>query len=286
MIHELFEIHSRKGERLHADLRYSHLTEAKEPILVFLHGFKGFKDWGPIPMMMERLAKEGFVTINFNFSHNGVGEDPFALTELDRFAQTTFTRDLEEVHDVLGAITSSDIPIDPARFDRNRIGIIGHSRGAATAILAASQLASLTPVVALAPVATFERWTGRQAEIWKTQGYVEITNQRTGQVMRLNRGLLEDYEAHRGELDILKAAQKLAEQHKPLLVIVGSEDLTAPIAESEAIANAAKSDTTELAIVPRTGHTFGTEHPFAGMTPAFEKVIELTKEFFTRHLKQ
>ncbi len=294
MIHKQFVILSRNGEKLRADLRYV-ATPAfsrrgqgvvdPRPVIIFLHGFKGFKDWGPFPTMMERLAHAGFVTIAFNFSHNGVGDDLLNITELDRFAQTTFTRDIEEVQDVIRVIASGEgLPIDECEINRNRIGLMGHSRGAATAILAASKSTSVKAVVALAPVASFERWTERQAEVWKREGYTEITNQRTGQIMRLNRGLLDDFEMHREELDILIAAESLAQQQKPLLVVAGSEDLTAPVAESQSIADAARGERSELAIIPRTGHTFGTEHPFAGMTPAFEKVIELTSGFFNRYL--
>ena len=48
------------------------------PCIIYVHGFKGFKDWGFVPYTCEYFAKNGFFVISFNFSHNGVGEE---LTE-------------------------------------------------------------------------------------------------------------------------------------------------------------------------------------------------------------
>lgn len=283
MTHKQFVMYSSEGQKLRCDLRYAHVS-GKCPVIVFLHGFKGFKDWGPWPTLMNRLAEAGFITLAFNFSHNGIGEDLQNFTELDRFARGTFTRDLQEVCDVLRAVTESGLPIDPSLIDTTRIGLLGHSRGASTAILAARYTSNVKAVCALAPVATFGRWTERQADVWRESGHTELTNSRTGQILRLNSTLLDDYEQHRDRLNILQAAAHIAHRQKPLLIVAASEDMTAQLKEAEAIAKAATGPATKLEVVPRTGHTFGTEHPFAGTTPAFEKVAELTSSFFERTL--
>ena len=44
------------------------------PCLIFVHGFKGFKDWGFWPYIGNYFAKNRFFVITFNFSHNGIGE--------------------------------------------------------------------------------------------------------------------------------------------------------------------------------------------------------------------
>jgi dienelactone hydrolase len=290
MTHEHFVLLSREGQKLRCDLRYSEeknspaFSRRGQGVVVFLHGFKGFKDWGPWPTLMERLADAGFITLAFNFSHNGIGDDLLNFTEFDRFARNTFTRDIAEVSDILRAISENKLPIDPKLLDSTRIGLVGHSRGAATAILAARHASNVKAVCALAPVASFERWTPRQAQVWRDAGYTEITNQRTGQVLRLNSSLLDDYEQNRKRLNILEAAHEIAHHQKQLLVIAGAEDLTAPLKESEAIVQAAQAPTTELQIIPHTGHTFGTEHPFKGTTRAFEEVVQRTISFFERVL--
>jgi len=44
----------------------------QKPVVIFAHGFKGFKDWGHWEAIGEAFATAGFVFVKFNFSHNGV----------------------------------------------------------------------------------------------------------------------------------------------------------------------------------------------------------------------
>ena len=41
-------------------------------IVIFIHGFMGFKDWGAWHLMAKVFAKAGFFFVKFNFSHNGL----------------------------------------------------------------------------------------------------------------------------------------------------------------------------------------------------------------------
>jgi pimeloyl-ACP methyl ester carboxylesterase len=285
MIHQRFDLYSREGEILRADLRYEPTGEAK-PAIIFLHGFKGFKDWGPFPAILEDLARSGFVTVAFNFSHNGIGEDLMTFTELDRFAENTFTRELEEVGDVVRAVAACEsIPLSPVELDPNAIFLLGHSRGAAMAILAGGQRVGhasrlVRAVAALSPVSTYERYSERAKARWRAEGKFDVINQRTKQVMPINVTLLEDLEQHSEQLNILKAASEFPKQGKPLMLVCGSEDLITPLKETEAIAEAAKGPLTETHVIPRVGHTFGAEHPYKGMTEPLREVVELTKAFF------
>ena len=40
-------------------------TSALKPVVVFSHGFKGFKDWGPFNLMANNFAANGFVFVKF-----------------------------------------------------------------------------------------------------------------------------------------------------------------------------------------------------------------------------
>ena len=40
------------------------------PIIIFCHGYKGFKDWGAWNLMANAFVEAGFCFIKFNFSHN------------------------------------------------------------------------------------------------------------------------------------------------------------------------------------------------------------------------
>ena len=74
------------GERLSIS---SYLYESKFSgnSVIFVHGFKGFKDWGFVPYLCNYFAEQGFFTITFNFSHNGIGDNPLEFTELEKFAK-------------------------------------------------------------------------------------------------------------------------------------------------------------------------------------------------------
>jgi len=43
----------------------------KKPVVIFSHGYRGFKDWGPFNLIAEQFAEGGLVFVKFNFSHNG-----------------------------------------------------------------------------------------------------------------------------------------------------------------------------------------------------------------------
>lgn len=275
-----FTVSNARGDVVHGDVRYRDDGRAK-PVVVFCHGFKGFKDWGPFPAWGCHLAASGFVSVLFNFSHNGVApEQPTAFTELDKFADNTFTRELDDLDAVLDAVTGNqlvDVPIDA-----DRVGLMGHSRGGGTAILQAARDRRVRALVTWSAVAGFiERFTEAQIEDWTTQGYTEVVNSRTGQRMRLNRVLYDDTRAHRDELDITAAAATL---DVPWLIVHARDDEAVPFAEAEQLHTA--SSTAEL-VEAEGGHTFGGAHPFEGEVPAsLNAVWTRTISFFETHLAE
>lgn len=279
--HEATEIISSEGDKLRTDIRYLE-NGMKKPVLLFLHGFKGFKDWGPFPVVCERFAEQQFVAISFNFSHNGVADQLMEFTELDRFAHNTVSLELQEVHEVLAALLGGKLPIEASEFDPERIGVLGHSRGAALGVLAGAHYHEIKAVSAWAPVSRFDRFTPRQKEKWRQEGYLEVMNSRTGQRMKMNASFIDDLEKHKERLDIPHAAHRMTMAGKKLQIISASEDLTAPPKEAHEIQTAAGTMNSEVHILEKTGHTFGVEHPFKGMTPAFDRAMAMTIDFFKR----
>ena len=59
-----------KKKSILADI-YQSKTETATPIVIFCHGYKGFKDWGAWHLMLEAISKSKFCCVTFNFSHNG-----------------------------------------------------------------------------------------------------------------------------------------------------------------------------------------------------------------------
>ena len=60
--------------------------EEKLPLVIFAHGYKGYKDWGAWNLMAEKFAKNGFYFVKFNFSHNGTSlENPIDFCRFRKF---------------------------------------------------------------------------------------------------------------------------------------------------------------------------------------------------------
>ena len=272
-----FVLNTKKNEKIRiTTYGYENLETA--PCLIFVHGFKGFKDWGFWPYTGNFFAGKGFFVLSFNFSHNGIGEGVTEFAELDKFAKNTFSLELEELNEIIDTYLQNFF----GKRSGKKIGIIGHSRGGGDALIVSSKRKEIKAVVTWAAVANFNRYTKRQAKEWQRNGFFEVLNTRTNQMMRLNVSLLEDIEKNKTDLlNIEKAANNL---NKPLLVLHGEQDLSVPLKEGEQIYNWSNKELTEFHKIKATGHTFDITHPFEGSNPKFDSVLEKTLNFFKQHL--
>ncbi|MGO4276070.1 alpha/beta hydrolase family protein [Paenibacillus sp. TAF58] len=108
---------------------YEASSQPAKGILIICHGYKGFKDWGMFPHVAKALAEDVDV-ISINFSHNGVGADLLAFTELEKFARETYSKDLEDLHAVV-----NDRRYREGSANQKPILLLGHSRGAAVSLI-------------------------------------------------------------------------------------------------------------------------------------------------------
>ncbi len=84
-------------------LRVTSYGENNSRCIVYVHGFKGFKDWGFVPYIGQFLVVIGFFVLTFNFSYNGIGENATEFTELEKFAKNTFSREQRELSELIDA---------------------------------------------------------------------------------------------------------------------------------------------------------------------------------------
>ena len=75
----------------------------RQPLLLVLHGFKGYQDYGFFPHLTQQLANAGFAAARFNFSHSGMDEDITTFGRPDLFEQDTWSKQLDDVQAVLAA---------------------------------------------------------------------------------------------------------------------------------------------------------------------------------------
>ena len=250
----------------------------KSHCLIFVHGFKGFKNWGFVPDIGKYFANSGYFVLTFNFSHNGVGESLTQFDELDKFAENTFTREISELNELIAAYNFGFF----GNSSNKGIGLIGHSRGGAIALLTGSNNPEVKAVTTWASLSNLDRYSERQKKEWIERGYIEVLNTRTKQRMRLNSTLLEDIEQNKSSsLNIENAIKNLK---KPLLIIQGENDLAVPAREAETLYNWSDKQLTEYLLVPATGHTFDMKHPSEGSNPKFDTVLSTTINFFNNNL--
>jgi len=212
-----FTIDSDEGLPIRGDLD---VPEGARGLVVIVHGFKGFKDWGFFPWLAESLVRGGFAVCRFNMSRSGIGDDPENFDRLDLFADDTYSVQLADLRAAV-RYAQSHVALPTVLF--------GHSRGGGIALLGARDVAHLRGVVTWSAIARADRWDAATKEQWRRNGFMDVVNARTKQVMRTSTRILDDYESNRERLDIIGAAAAL---HVPLLVIHGGRDESVPVEES------------------------------------------------------
>lgn len=271
-------IKNEHGDNLNTDFRFpdTDLNSKKLPLVVFCHGFKGFKDWGAFPYYMEKIAEAGNFAVSFNFSYDGMGDnenDMIDFARLNLFAENTFSRELDDTRCIIDFLEKNK---ENYNYDFDNLILIGHSRGGGTAILKTAEDKRIKKLIVLSSVCNFNRYSDALKKKWKEVGYFEVMNTRTNQMMRLNYTLIEDIEKNSERLDIQKGISVI---DVPTLIIHGTQDITVDYSNAEDLYSRSNKDKTKLILIENTGHTFGAVHPYEGTTKAFEEVITLTLNF-------
>ncbi|HTO74310.1 MAG TPA: alpha/beta fold hydrolase [Gemmatimonadales bacterium] len=250
--------------------------DSPRPAVVITHGFKGFKDWGVFPILAERLARAGFVAVSLNVSGSGM-DDSGAGAWPERFGHNTFTAEAADLASVIAELRGGRLGVAAPSV----IGLLGHSRGGGTSILAAAGDGHIGSLVTWASIAHVDRWPDRGEE-WRRVGHIIIENTRTGEKWPMYTDVLDDVARNRdGSLDIRAAAARV---EAPWLIIHGSADTSVPFEEGQALFAASGRPTTELLEIKGGGHTFGAVHPWAGETAEIRQVMDRTVGWFGRTL--
>lgn len=272
------KIKNKHGDIINVDFRYCD-TDNKKPLVILCHGFKGFKDWGFFPYIMDRIAAEGNFAVSFNFTYNGTGDkddEQSDFTRLDLFAKNTFSRELDDLGSVIDFLFDQK---DELNYDSDNVSLLGHSRGGGIAILKTAEDNRINRLIVLASVNNFNRYNDVLKNKWKEVGYFEVLNSRTNQMMKMNYTLIEDLEKNNERLDIQKAIEKI---DVPVMFIHGTQDITVDYSNSEDLYSRSQKEKTELVLIDNAGHTFGAVHPYTGSTKALENVIDTIINFLKK----
>jgi dipeptidyl aminopeptidase/acylaminoacyl peptidase len=278
LVESPFTITNRSGDIIRGDVRYLAAPDAR-PLLLVCHGFTAFKDWGPFPYVGRRLAEAGFVTLTFNFSHNGVGEDTRRFTEYERFSRNTPGKELEDVQAILRTVEGGSV--GGATVDPGRIGMVGHSRGGAISILTAASDRRVGAVVAWATIGTFLRFTEDQRSEWIRTGYLPLRYGGARTLLRYHVSVLHDLEANSDRYNLRSG---IAQVCVPTLFLHGSDDDIVRPEEAKELYEASDKALTEFVVLEGAGHTLGARHPFQESNPVLERMLDLTTDWFKRKL--
>lgn len=275
-----FNFENRYGDSIFATATWTTETPgasgAPLPLVLLLHGFKGFRNWGFFPLAARRLADDGMLVVRMDFSLNGMRGTDDVVVSTEDFGRNTISREVDDVEDMIGYLLKSSDSIAReirARWD-GTLQLVGHSRGGGVAMLAGAKH-NAQGVVVWNSVGKWGRWSARQRNAWVDAGSIVIENARTGQKLPMDSAYVFDIERGRDSQSLITACATLSER---LLFIHAEHDMTVPLKEIQTLLDESEGEAS-LVIVPNTTHTFGITHPFEKTSPAFEDVLNKTSAF-------
>mgnify|MGYP005817365361 CR=1 FL=1 len=253
-------------------------TGTQKPLVIFCHGYKGFKDWGAWDLVAEAFAEADLFFVKFNFSHNGgTMEQPIDFPDLNAFAENNYSKELDDLEDLITFFRSTTNPFQ-AEIDPNELILIGHSRGGGIVTIKSSEDDRITKVITWASVSDFGKRTATSGELeqWKKDGVKYVLNGRTKQKMPHNYQFYEDFKANEHRLHIESAVKKIA---IPQLIIHATDDPSVAFSEAEALH--AWNTKSILFPIDNSDHVFGASHPWkADHPPApLKKVVQKSIDF-------
>ncbi len=253
-------------------------TAEKRPLVIFVHGYKGYKDWGAWDLMAGKFAKAGFFFVKFNFSHNGTSiDDPVHFADLEAFGNNNYSKELSD----LGVVIDHFIQ-DP-HVDPEKVILIGHSRGGGISIIKTFEDERISGLITLASVDTLDRFPqGDFFEKWKNEGVYYALNGRTKQEMPHYYQFYEDYEQNIHRFDVERAAE-MAKAH--MLIIHGTQDEAVDVKHAEHLH--ILNPNSELFLIEGGNHTFGAKEPWSDsdLPEDLNMVTEKCIDFLIKNIK-
>ncbi len=253
-------------------------TDRKAPLVIFCHGYKGFKDWGYWDIVARSFANRGVCFVKFNFSHNGGTVDqPIDFPDLEAFALNNFSIELDDLKVMMDHCCSNNF-VYHEHVDPKKLTLIGHSRGGGIVYIKASEDDRVEKVISWASVSDFEsRFSDEKSRAyWKENGVVYVENSRTKQQLPHYYQFYEDFIKNKPRFTIKDAVEKLT---IPNLVVHGTEDPTVNIKEGRKLYN--WSPRGEFLEIASGDHVFGGKHPWENkkLPQQMEQVVEASIAF-------
>ncbi len=257
------------------DLRFTEDSKEK-PLLIFCHGFKGFKDWGHFNLIADSFAEAGLIVLKFNFTYNGgTIAEVIDFPDLEAFSENNYLKEVEDIHHLIQLIEKREIAIPNWNGE---IFLLGHSRGGGMVTIAGSENEKVTKVVSWAGISDCIKRLPNDSELkkWQDEGVRYIMNGRTNQNMPMKYQFVESLLSNRDRLNIKSATQKM---NKPHLVLHGTNDDAVSVQNAKDIH--AWNPNSKLILIEEANHVFWGKHPWDEneLPKHSQKAVQATIEF-------
>jgi uncharacterized protein len=240
-------------------------------LVLFVHGYKGFKDWGAWSLAQEFFVANGIGFAKINLSHNGgTIDNPIDFPDLIAFGQNRYTYEIQDIAAAIDTL-SECIPLNGVS-----LWLIGHSRGGGDVVLSAHHpmVKGIITWAGIADIASrFPK--GEALHKWRETGVRFVENSRTQQNMPHYYSFYEDWENNQDRLNIRQHASRLS---KAALHIHGTNDQSVHFEEAKELASWTNGT---LHLIPEASHTFGASHPWRAehLPKDLELVCKLSIDF-------
>lgn len=288
------------------DIRFDGDIQQKSSLVIFLHGFKSFRNWGFIPYICSKFASAGFISLNLDFEFNGLLSENPVQFDIEKFAENNVSKELENINFLLSLLNelhsaktlqqvffknfasienSDDFDILYKILKQKwngKVSLVGHSRGGGISILAARENKIVEKIGLLAPIGYFDRYTPRLKAKWKDEGYLEFNDSMSKQMLKISADYIHDLEQNKDRFNIIELAETLA---NPVFIIHGENDLSVPLSEVEDLVNSLKKNeinqftSRNFVIIKKANHLFNINHPFEKSNSYLEEVCDLLISF-------
>ena len=254
---DYYEIEGSDKRTINMDVHHVD-SESPQPIAIFAHGYKGFKDFGVWSIIGDEFARNGIVFVRFNFSHNGVTpETPVDFSDLDAFGRNNFSKEIYDFSQMIDFIYAK-AENNPA-WNQDDISLIGHSRGGGMAILTAGENARVKKLITWASIEStgLRMPKGDELAGWRKAGVAYVTNGRTKQEMPHYIQFYEDYEQNKERFSIQSVIENL---EIPIIIFHGDNDESVDVNAARLLNEWANNS--QLEIIEGSDHSFGSKHPW------------------------
>lgn len=244
-----------KNEQKQKISGYLHVPEKpNNKGIVLAHCFTCSKHIPIIKKMCDYLADNAnYLVLRFDFSGNGESEG--------KFEESTYTKQISDFTAAIDFMSNQKV---------DSIGALGHSMGAAVAILGGVKNSKVSAIVTLGGDSSTEgieqAFDKKILRDIKTKGL--CTFKIFGKKVTLTKEFFNDSRTHNIE-------QALSESKKPIHIIHGEKDEIIPVENAKSLYKYANSPK-KLTIIQEGNHMF---------TKSLPKTLDLACEWFSKYLK-